>query len=208
MGFPFIFLLKQRHKREKLQEIYNTEKRISEELHDGLSNDVFGLVAHLQQQKNTDPLVLDKLDHIYQTTRKISHDNAAVQIGEGFIDEVNSLIANYQGQNTRILTKGLSDIDWILLNENKTIALHRALKELMVNLIKHARATLASIQFQSQKNRLIVIYTDNGIGPSPTFLKGTGLTNTGNRIKAVGGSFIFEPKENGGAKATITIPIQ
>ncbi len=206
-GVSLYFLLKQRHKKEKLEEIYNTEKRISQELHDGLANDIFSLMTGIQGTHKDDDAVLTQLDHLYKTTRQISHDNAAIAVGEGFPEELWSLIYNYQHNGTTIVTKGLRETDWTRLNRHKCIALHRSVKELLVNMKKHSQATLVSLKFETQKNQFVLTYSDNGIGFHPNTEGGMGLANTENRIKAVGGTFIFEPKENKGMSATIAIPV-
>ena len=163
-GVSLYFVLRQRHKKEKLQEVYNTEKRISQDLHDGLANDVFGLMTKIQSKNNENEVVLNQLEGIYQTTRQISHENAAIKTGVDFIMELNELISNYQNNDTTIVVKGMRTIDWSQMEEQKCVIIHRSLKELLVNMKKHAQASLVSLQFEKQKNKLIISYTDNGVG--------------------------------------------
>lgn len=205
-GTSLYLLLRQRHKKEKLQEVYNTEKRISQDLHDGLANDVFGLMANIQGKKHKDEELISKLDDIYQVTRQISHENAAIKIGKEFKDELTSLISTYQNSGTNLLTKGINNIDWERFESPKCVAIHRSIKELLVNMKKHSQASLVSLQFQNQNNKLIIVYSDNGVGFKPEALPGIGLVNTENRINAVGGKFIFEPKQGYGTKVKISIP--
>ncbi|MEP5913943.1 MAG: hypothetical protein ABJ277_10765, partial [Flavobacteriaceae bacterium] len=102
--------------------------------------------------------------HIYQTTREISHQNATIRTGMVFKDELSTLISSYQHQNTSIITKGIHTIDWSKLDDISCVVVHRSLKELLVNMKKHAKASLVSIQFENQKNKLLIFYTDNGMG--------------------------------------------
>ena len=205
-GTSFLYLLRQRHKKEKLKEVYNTEKRISQDLHDGLANDVFGLMTKIQSQDKGDDTLLNHLEDIYQTTRQISHANSAIKNGAGFKDELDALIVNYQDKNTTVLVKGMSGIDWALLEEHKAVIVHRTVKELLVNMKKHSQANLASLQFEYQKKRIIIAYSDNGVGFNPKQSRGIGLLNTENRILAIGGDIIFEPKSGSGAKVIISVP--
>ncbi|MEO9511883.1 MAG: hypothetical protein ABJN84_08950 [Flavobacteriaceae bacterium] len=206
-GISLYFLLKQRHKKEKLREVYKTEKRISQDLHDGMANDVFGLMTKIQSKDHSADELLNKLEHIYQTTREISHQNATIRTGMVFKDELSTLISSYQHQNTSIITKGIHTIDWSKLDDISCVVVHRSLKELLVNMKKHAKASLVSIQFENQKNKLLIFYTDNGMGIDQKKTYGIGLMNTENRIRSLGGHFIFEPKQGSGAKASISIPI-
>lgn len=207
-GIIFYLFLRQKHNREKQNEIYQTEKRISQDLHDGLANDLFGMMTMVQGQEKNDVELLDKLDSIYQTTRQISHDNSTIEIGPGFKDELLYLIGAYQLNGTQIVTNGIHRIEWEHLDMYKCIAVHRTLKELLVNTKKHANATLVSINFKSNKKLIQITYSDNGVGLGNTNSKGIGLINTENRIHAVKGKFNLEPKSDGGIKASITIPLK
>ncbi|WP_350293568.1 hypothetical protein [uncultured Croceitalea sp.] len=207
MGGSFLyFVLRQRHKKEKLKEVYNTEKRISQELHDGLANNIFGLITKIQSKKNTPQEVLDSLDTIYTTTREISHKNSAIKTGHLFKEELLDLIETYQDQKTSILTKGIHTINWQHLKEQKCIVLHRSLKELLVNLKKHAKATLVSIQFQEVRNGIKVTYNDNGIGLKSATNKGIGLTHMQSRIQNLDGEFKIYTNKTRGTKIEIILP--
>ncbi|WP_414002790.1 tetratricopeptide repeat protein [Maribacter sp. 2304DJ31-5] len=206
-GISLYFVLGQRHKKEKFQEVYNTEKRISQDLHDGLANDVFGLMTKVQIQNKGNEDLINRLENIYQTTRQISHENAAIKTGIYFKDELNDLIGNYQDDGTTLLIKGINTVYWSQLSEHKCVIVHRCIKELLVNMKKHAQASLASLQFENKKNDLIISYSDNGIGFGPKMSNGKGLMNTENRIRSIGGDLIFENKQGHGAKVIISIPL-
>ncbi len=201
------FMLKQRHKKEKLKEIYNTEKRISQDLHDGLANDVFGLMTSIQNQKTDHGALLNKLDTIYEVTRKISHENSSIQTGEDFLGELSNLIGTYQNNGVTILTKGLKDIDWKVFNEQKCIALHRSIKELLVNMKKHSQASFVSLQFYIKKKSLVIKYRDNGIGMKTNKAMGIGLQHIGSRINYVNGAFKLNQKVDKGIEIELTIPV-
>ncbi|MGY8916576.1 MAG: hypothetical protein ACKVJF_16015, partial [Flavobacteriales bacterium] len=78
MGSSFLFIiLKRRHRVEKIQETYKTEKRISKKIHDELANDVYQVMTQMQIGNN-DTQVLDALEHIYLRTRDISKENNSI----------------------------------------------------------------------------------------------------------------------------------
>lgn len=207
-GVSLYFVLKQRHKKERLQEVYNTEKRIAQEIHDSLSNDVFSLMTKVQNEKTDTEEFLGNLEHIYKTSRQISHDNSEIQTGTAFESELKNLINTYHGRGITVVTKGMNDIDWSLLSEHKCIALHRTINEILVNMRKHSQASLVSFTFEQDKGTLLITYTDNGVGIDPQKPKGIGLKNTVSRMNAIGSVFKFVPKSFGpGVKAEIAIPI-
>jgi len=207
-GTSLYFLMRQRHKREKLREVYNTEKRISQRLHDGLANDIFSLMTGIENKgdfhKNE---LLDGLENIYSRTREISHENSPIRIGTEFLEELKNLIRTFQGSGVTIVTKGLDDIDWEVLSEEKCVALHRSLNELLVNLKKHSKATLLGLRFSYGKNVIRINYNDNGIGFPLDIKYGVGLQNTVSRIHGCGGTIKFIPNRRIGAAIEITVPI-
>ena len=207
-GISFYFLLRQRHKREKLREVYNTEKRISQRLHDGLANDIFSLMTGIENKglSNKNEL-LDGLENIYSQTREISHENSPIRIGKEFLDELKNLIKTFQGNGLTIVTKGIDDIDWEVLSEEKCVVLHRSLNELLVNLKKHGKATLLGLRFSYGKNVIRLNYNDNGIGFPLDIKYGVGLQNTVSRIHGCGGTIKFIPNRRIGAAIEITVPI-
>ena len=77
---------------------------------------------------------------------------------------------------------------------------------ILVNMKKHAPASLVLLKFEDESGKLHISYSDNGVGINTKSIKGIGIINTENRIKAVGGTFIFGGNEGNGAKAKISIP--
>ncbi|MEJ2114444.1 MAG: tetratricopeptide repeat protein, partial [Flavobacteriaceae bacterium] len=59
------FLLKSRHKKQTLEQVYQTESRISKKVHDEVANDVYHVMNKLQSKEKKDEEVLDDLEHIY-----------------------------------------------------------------------------------------------------------------------------------------------
>nr|WP_299344234.1 tetratricopeptide repeat-containing sensor histidine kinase [Allomuricauda sp.] len=206
VGTSLFYYNRQKFKKEKLQEIYNTEKRISQDLHDSLANDVFGLMTSIQNQQGKNPEVLNKLEHIYQETRKIAHDNSAINAGEGFVDELLSLINLYQSNTVTILTKGQNAVSWEKLDQLSCIVLHRCIKELLVNMRKHSNASLASFYFAMEKTKFILTYRDNGIGIIDK-KKGIGLQHINSRLNDLGGTLAINSLTKKGVEIKISIPI-
>ncbi len=206
-GSGLYFLLVQRHKKEKLQEVYKKEKQIGKRLHDELSNDIFGLMTQLQQKPaQVDTPLLDDLQKIYQHTRDISHDHREIETGKGFMDELQTLFSTFNSDETRVVVKGPETIAWEKLPEYKCVAVYRSLNELLVNMKKHSKASLAVIRFEHHKKRLIITYTDNGIGLAPNQKLGMGLKNTVSRIAGVNGTLTFGKEQHKGTKITIALP--
>ena len=208
LGGTFLyFFMRQKSKKEKLEAVYTTEKKISQRLHDEISNDLYGVMVEVQQQSEPRSLmVLDHLEHIYQRTRSISHDTRAIRTGALFKDELKELFSAFNSDETGLLVRGLKDVDWQALGKHKCIAVYRVMKEILINVKKHSHAQNVVLQFEKQKKLLKISCSDNGVGCGPKQKFGVGLQNTENRIHSIGGTFIFTGSKGKGTRVLITIP--
>jgi len=200
--------LKQKHAKEKLNEIFNTEKRISQQLHDELANDVFGLMTKIEnkgQIKGKE--FLKKLEHIYSRVRHISHENNPLDTFEDFLEDLKNLIKSFNGNQVKIVTKGLEDINWNHLGEKKCVVLYRTINELLVNMKKHSHASLVGLQLSYYKKNIQLCYKDNGVGAPENMKFGLGLNNTVSRIQNHNGTFNFTSKLESGISFEILIPV-
>ena len=77
----------------------------------------------------------------------------------------------------------------------------------MVNMKKHSHAELVAITFKKTPKGVVITYADTGVGvAAEEIIYSNGLQNTENRIKTIGGSFIFESAKGKGFKAKINFP--
>lgn len=204
-GF-IIYFLRQRYKKEKIRGIFNAETRISKRLHDELANDVYHVMTQLQNDH--DPLeVLDKLENIYSRTRDISRENSSFDTGENFAHELEGMLSSYSSDDTKIIIKDIDDIHWKNITSEKKIVVHRIIQELMVNMKKHSQAGIVAVTFKKIHKLIEISYADNGVGVEKNdIFYSNGLQNAENRIKSIGGSFIFDSEKGKGFKAKLFFP--
>ncbi|WP_271783212.1 ATP-binding protein [Aquimarina algiphila] len=204
-GFVF-YLLQQRYKREKIREVYDAETRISKKLHDELANDVYNVMVQIQNEQNS-PDVLDKLEEIYNTTRDISREHNSFTTGENYAAELTNMLSGFSSNETKIIIKDIEDVNWEAVDPEKKIIVHRTLQELMINMKKHSEAGLVAVTFKKTLKNVGITYADNGIGVSENeIIHSNGLRNAENRIKTIGGSFIFDSEKGKGFRARISFP--
>lgn len=194
--------IQSRHKKEKLQQVYLTETRISKKVHDEVANDVYHVMTKLQNNSNKEE-VLDDLEGIYTKTRDISKENSPVDFSENFEVVLQDLLWSYKDKNVNIITQNLSKINWNTISNIKKMAIYRVLQEIMTNMKKHSKATLVIISFSKPNKNLHIAYKDDGIGC--TLKKNTGLQNAENRIHTLNGNIIFESEIQHGFQVKITI---
>ncbi len=204
-GFVF-YLLQQKHKRERIRDVFNAETRISKKLHDELANDVYHVMTQIQNERN-DQEVLDKLENIYSRTRDFSRENSSFKLGKSYTQELSGMLSSYGSDHTKIIIKDIDDINWGAITPEKKIIIHRIIQELMVNMKKHSNASLVAVTFKKAHKTIEISYADNGVGVAKNeMIYSSGLQNAENRIKTIGGSFIFDSEEGKGFKARIHFP--
>jgi signal transduction histidine kinase len=202
-GIFFFFILRMNHRKEKIKQIYKTETRISQKLHDEVANDMYQVMTKLQSKADTNEDILDDLESIYSKTRDISKESAAIDVHERFDELLNDLLLGYKNDAVNIITQNISKIDWNKVSEIKKITLYRVLQELMTNMKKHSSAAIVVVIFSQKSNQLMIDYKDNGIGGD--LKKNEGLLNMENRMESINGHISFESMKDKGFKATITI---
>ena len=196
-------ILKSKHKKEKIQQVYTTETRISKKVHDEVANDIYHAMTKLQRGSSVKEDILDDLERVYIKTRDISKENSTIDFKEDFATTLNDLLVSYKDDAVNVITRNLTNINWNSISELKKTAIYRVLQELMTNMKKHSKASIAAVTFNKEKTNIVINYKDDGVGCD--LKKKSGLQNAENRILSVNGTIIFESKSNSGFKATIKI---
>lgn len=207
----YFYFLYKKHKREKVLQVYNTETRISKKVHDELANDVYNVMVVLQKELKNDNgsthKVLNQVEDIYVRTRNISHENNSIDTGEEYTDSLREMIGDYNTDETAIIIKDIENPRWETIDNYKKIVVHRVLQELMVNMKKHSKATVVVLTFSAKEKKLLIQYSDNGIGLP--FIKASkkGLLNMENRIQSVAGTLNFDSESGKGLKLSMSFPL-
>ncbi|AXT60095.1 ATP-binding protein [Aquimarina sp. AD10] len=206
VGGLVFYLFRQRHKREKIRDVFNAETRISKRIHDELANDVYNVMTQIQNNQHSHD-VLDKLENIYNRTRDISRENNNFDTGTHYSEELGNMLSSYSTNETKIIIKDIDIINWQSITPEKKIITHRIIQELMVNMKKHSHAALVAVSFRQTPKNVEITYADTGIGVDKNeIIFSSGLRNAENRIKIIGGSFIFDSEKGKGFKANICFP--
>jgi len=100
------------------------------------------------------------------------------------------------------------------LKTEGNIMLFQAVRELLLNIVKHSKATSAKIYIQRACNDLRIIIEDNGIGFEINLIdhnhhkiKGFGLFSIYERLEYYGGNMMIESNKSQGTKITLLMPI-
>ncbi len=196
-------ILKQQNALEKLEAIYNTEAELSRKLHDDFGAKINHSMLLVQNDSDKSKL-LDTLDELYNQSRDFSREINEVETGSNYKHELFDMLSFYTSTQAKLYITGSKSIDWSTINDLSKIVLYKVLRELMINMVKHSKATAVKITFKMLSNGLQINYSDNGVGASKMAMHiKNGLRNTEKRIQAIGGTIIFETDKGKGFKAEI-----
>lgn len=85
-------------------------------------------------------------------------------------------------------------------------AIHRAVRELLVNTVRHSGASAASVTLEPRHDRLRVVVEDDGIGLEPSGgASGSGLAIVAERIGELGGT-VWSDLRDGGCRFVLVVP--
>ena len=223
----------QQKQQENNQEIYNLmlaqhgkmeegkkseQKRVSEELHDGILGQMLGIRLILSGlNERNDPSAIEqrselisKLQELEEEIRTISHElnAAAYRKVHNFILSIQDLVHTVQKSSELAIHFDYNhQFDWDHLHSDIKINSYRIIQELLQNCVKHAKCKNIELSFQNSKNSLHLEIKDDGIGfDDSKAKKGIGLKNTISRVKKMGATLEINSQPAQGTKVVIAIP--
>ena len=180
--------------------------RTSTKVHDVVANGLYRLMSEIEHGERLDKgRLLDQLEELYERSRDISYDLPETD-DQHFQQSINRLLGSFSGPATRVVITGSEKELWNKLTNHLKNELKPILQEIMINMQKHSHARNVVVKFDDEGDQLKIRYSDDGIGFPPDLQYGNGLTNTGNRIKAIGGRINFASNTPKGLKIEIRLP--
>ena len=195
----------------------STLRQIGQELHDDLGQILTGaamLSASLSDAKGLcgEPCIQSDrltglLNEAIKRVRSISHGLYPVELeSNGLIPMIRSLVARIQS---------VTDIELVLVTNDKkcdldkeqSLQLYRIVQEVLSNIIRHSKATQASIKLHSLKHQLTIEILDNGVGINNTMesFDGVGLRSMQYRAEKIGAQLLFKNSHDGGCLVHISL---
>ncbi len=207
----------------KLQEltkrVLNTQdeerRRVSRELHDGISQSLVAIkysleeAASLFEKKDSEHArLVEQSNHYLETTmqevRRISRDlHPSVLDDFGLMAAVDSMVEEFKKRCDIDVNLKKLKVRNLLPQDAKT-ALYRVTQEALTNIERHAGASKVDIEFKMRGKWFQVSIADDGVGfdvHGKRFKKmpevGIGLRNMSERLGYFKGSFDIKSTENG-----------
>lgn len=189
-------------------------RRISESLHNGLGQLLYGVKLTLDQlttktedlelikliKKNTDILLTQAI----KETRRISHE-LSPSILETFGLKVAIQDICHQFNQALNMRCDLQESP-IKLSKILELFVYRTIQELTTNIIKHANASEASIELFFSKDKVNIKIEDNGKGIKPGKEDGIGLKTIQSQLSLLNGTFKLSSALGTGTSISISIP--
>lgn len=207
--------------KQKVDEVKRMEqKRISEELHDGVLGKMLGarmVLTGLNKKANEDSIrerseAIVALKNIENELRTISHElsHTAYQKINNFVNSIESLLASATGAtNISTIFNYDEDEDWDSLLGDIKINVYRIIQENIQNAIKHSGCSNFFINFEIKEDLYVVTLGDNGKGFSfDKERKGIGLRNIKSRVSKMNGKLSVNTEIGNGTVTVIEIPAQ
>lgn len=198
---------KQRIELEAQNSIRDNKLKTSQKVHDVVANGLYRIMNKLDNQESlkNNPIV-NEIEELYEQSRDLSYDKPKSK-NQPFNEKISELLKSFASENTRVILVGNSAQLWEKVSEQAREEIEHILQEMMVNMGKHSQASDVVIKFEKAQEKLNIHYTDNGIGISGKVQPNNGLTNTGTRIDAIGGTITFDTKVEKGLKIQISFPV-
>ncbi|RYU97058.1 sensor histidine kinase [Emticicia agri] len=190
-------------------------RRLSQELHDGISLILANIRLRLSilTQKNPSPEMselVEKLGEVGQDVRQFSQALSPVILEKyGLTHAIEELVEATKTSQSKVKIEFSHDLsDENVLPTLISQTLYQITLELLNNTLKHAQATHAQISLHANKNQIVLKVADDGLGYETTSKSGgIGIQNIRARTQSLNGRFIIS-RQKKGMLHTVQIPVQ
>ncbi len=192
--------------------------RIARELHDGLGQQLGGLLfmmnglqrdlksAHAKQAETAAQLSKELATAITQA-RNLSHELYAVPPQPDGLVEALGNLAERVAAERGIACAFAGEAALLVHNQAVASHLYRIAQEAVQNALKHSRATRIDIELTQRRDGLELSVRDNGIGfPTGRNSRGLGLHTMEQRARLIGGQLFVHSKPDGGVEVICRVP--
>ncbi|MCK9450990.1 MAG: sensor histidine kinase [Bacteroidales bacterium] len=214
--------LSEKKSRDAVAAEIQERQRIGRELHDGLGQILsvarLNLSVLHQKKKLTDSrkeelfdTTFKSIDQAFNELRNISHNLAPALLSEkGLVEalkNLSDLVNKTNHLHMQVEAFGFAtDLD--SLSEH---TLYRAIQELLNNVIKHAKASLFTVQLIKSEKEVTLMVEDNGRGFNINEAgtgNGGGISNIKSRVENLNGSMHVDSLVDRGTIVSIVIPLK
>ena len=156
------------------------------------------------------------LTQVIENTRSLTFDLSSPILYElGFEKAVAAWLEDEIQQKHNIETEFKDDGQFKPLDNDVRALLFRDVRELLINIVKHAHANRVKVYISKVKDRISVIVEDDGKGFDPLKIANAGINRTGfglfsirQRLEYLGGLFEIDSSPGKGCRITMLAPLK
>jgi len=199
-------------------------RRIAAELHDNIGQDLvlarinLGMLAKIpmtDKQAGILGKTREMLGDMIQRVRSLTHVISPPILEIGGLAAALKWLGKQIESDFNLLVTVMDDTSDKPLTEEIRSVLYFAVRELLINIAKHAKSDSARVAVYRENNRVLIRVEDDGIGFKPAAIEasfakeggGFGLFNIRRRINHLGGTFEAESVPGIGTRVTIGMPL-
>lgn len=210
-------LLQQKLRAQAIMETEEHERqRLARELHDGVGQllsasrrKIDSGINDEQAKKDT----LSLLDESIKEVRELSHNMMPpALVNKSLMQAIEDMAERIRSATGLDIQVEAIDIEDLELSKTETLMLYRAVQEMLSNVVKHANATLVTIDIVNHETELNLMVYDNGMGFDKAMVMqqggGLGLKNIQSRIEYIGGHIEIDTMPGKGTTYIIDVPIK
>jgi len=199
-------------------------RKLASELHDGPAQNLTGMSLSLAAMKRnlTDRAQVEQIIELEQVladttlqTRTLMLELAPPGLHENGLVEALRWLSERVRQQQRLLVSVEDDGSPKPLEDSVCVLLFQTVRELLQNVVKHARSKRATVRCYAQQDQLMIDVIDPGVGFEvqtinrlPTRQGGFGLFNIRERLKLMGGNIDIHSVVGEGTTVRIRVPLK
>lgn len=210
----------QSREEEALRRVEEERLRIARELHDVTAHSLSIIAVQAGAAERVierDPEAAKRALATIRATSKSSLDELRAMLGvlrgkedgaplspAGSLERLAELAASVEeaGVRVELLVEDLGDVPAFA-----ELSVYRIVQEALTNVVRHARANVATVRIWRRDELLGIEVVDDGSAPSDSAGEGHGIAGMRERVMALGGSFAAGPRPNGGFRVAASIPL-
>lgn len=198
-------------------------RRIASELHDHIAQNLaiskiklgsLADTASTQERAESMREITDLIAQTIEETRSLTFEVSPPVLYELGFEAAVGWLARQARQRFGLDVKFTDDGLAKPLDTNIKVLLFQAVRELLVNVVKHAKARKASVSTKKVRNNIRITVEDDGVGFDPSRVKardyskgGFGLFNTRERLDQIGGSVEIHSSPGQGTRIILVAPL-
>jgi len=211
--------------RELAAQLLETEEierhNLASELHDNLAQVLHVAKMKLTEIRKTAPEnrqhMLGEVEALISRANQ-SARNLSYQLSPPILHELGLVpalqwLGEEMEQNYKLKVRVDIRQNGLQIDERTRVMLFRAVRELLINVAKHAGVHRATVYIQHEKNHVNIIVEDHGVGFDPKLLsssktnRGFGLFSIRERLDYLGGKMEIQSKPGKKTSVTLTMPV-